>query len=98
MYTRDFAGEIKKIIKNFPDSEDKKYILDKIERNELLPKAVSKQNGVIPYQLHLVELNKILSNAERYLPFLKKKKMSMVQCPIKSGSYLHFVFLIMWDR
>lgn len=65
----DFAGEIKKIIKNFPDSEDKKYILDKIERNELLPKAVSKQNGVIPYQLHLVELNKILSNAERYLPF-----------------------------
>lgn len=69
----DFAGEIKKIIKNFPDSEDKKYILDKIERNELLPKAVSKQNGVIPYQLHLVELNKILSNAERYLPFLKKE-------------------------
>lgn len=69
----DFAGEIKKIIKNFPDSEDKKYILDKIERNELLPKAVSKQNGVIPYQIHLVELNKILSNAERYLPFLKKE-------------------------
>ena len=69
----DFAGEIKKIIKNFPDSEDKKYILDKIERNELLPKAVSKQNSVIPYQLHLVELNKILLNAERYLPFLKKE-------------------------
>ena len=36
-----------------------------------MPKAVSVENGAIPYQLHLQELKIILSKAEAYLPFLK---------------------------
>ena len=35
-----------------------------------LPRLRSTENGVIPYQLHRKELNKILENASSYLPFL----------------------------
>lgn len=69
----DFAKTVKSCLKNLPDSEDKKYIEKELEQGTFLPKAVSKENGVIPYQLHLQELKKILSSAEAYLPFLKEK-------------------------
>ncbi len=37
-----------------------------------LPKQITKENGTIPYQLHLEELKIILENAGAYLPFLKE--------------------------
>lgn len=56
-----------------PDSNDKDYISRELNMGTFLPKSVSKENGVIPYQLHLQELKIILSKAEAYLPFLKVK-------------------------
>lgn len=62
---------MKSCLKNIPDSPDKKNIENKLEEGTFLPKAVSVENGAIPYQLHLQELKIILSKAEAYLPFLK---------------------------
>lgn len=69
----DFAKTLKSCLKNLPDSKDTEYISRELEQGTFLPKSVTKENGVIPYQLHLQELKKILANAEKYLPFLKIK-------------------------
>ena len=69
----DFYAFTKKIIKNYPDSEEKKYILSEIEREQFLPKQLTASNGVIPNQVHAKELKVILGNAESYLQFLKEK-------------------------
>lgn len=67
----DFTKTLKPYLKDMPDSNDKDYINREISMGTFLPKSVSKENGVIPYQLHLQELKIILSKAEAYLPFLK---------------------------
>lgn len=49
-------------------------VLNEMERGEFLPKQVADTNGVIPYQLHLQELEAILEkNASRF-PFLQKQQ------------------------
>ncbi len=65
-----FYAYVKKMIKDYPDSEDKKYILEEIEKESFLPKQLTASNGVIPNQIHARELKAILKNAEAYLPFL----------------------------
>lgn len=57
-------------------SEEIAAILDELERGEFLPKQTSRDNGVIPCQLHEAELVKILRNASGYLPFLNEKDES----------------------
>lgn len=69
----DFYKNITSILKNLPESENKEYVLKEIGAGNFLPLAVSKINGVIPYQLHEQELKIILKKAEKYLPFLKAK-------------------------
>lgn len=72
----DFSKAILSIIKNVtPESDDKKIVGDVIEGLELrafLPKQKNTDNRVIPYQLYLFELIKIVDNAEKYLPFLSE--------------------------
>lgn len=67
----DFTKTLKSCLKDMPDSNDKDYISRELNMGTFLPKSVFKENGVIPYQLHLQELKIILSKAEAYLPFLK---------------------------
>ena len=67
----DFTKTLKSCLKDMPDNNDKDYISRELNMGTFLPKSVSKENGVIPYQLHLQELKIILSKAEAYLPFLK---------------------------
>ncbi|NLU43363.1 MAG: type II CRISPR RNA-guided endonuclease Cas9, partial [Acholeplasmataceae bacterium] len=52
------------------DDANLKIIRDKLALGIFLPKQVDKNNGIIPMQIHLVELEKILENASAYLPFL----------------------------
>ncbi|MGN0383630.1 MAG: type II CRISPR RNA-guided endonuclease Cas9 [Eubacterium sp.] len=67
----DFYTGVKKALKNFPqDDEDVKTILAKIENETFMPKQLTASNGVIPNQLHTAEMKAILTNAEKYLPFL----------------------------
>ena len=69
----EFFTALKSELKSLPASPEKERIENKIAQGTFLPKEVTKENGVIPYQLHLQELKLILRNAEKYLPFLKAK-------------------------
>ncbi|MCH5265517.1 MAG: type II CRISPR RNA-guided endonuclease Cas9 [Lachnospiraceae bacterium] len=48
-------------------------IKKELQEKTFLPKQTSKDNGVIPYQLHLVELEKILDTMEKDYPFILEK-------------------------
>ncbi len=68
----DFYKALKKLLNKMPSElPEVKDILLEIENGTFLPLQVSKDNGVIPYQVNKIELEKILQNAEEYLPFLK---------------------------
>lgn len=69
----EFYKALKKLLNQMPaDQPEVKDILLEIENGTFMPLQVSKDNGVIPYQVNKMELEKILQNAEEYLPFLKE--------------------------
>lgn len=68
----DFYKYTKKVVEGLPDSKDKEYILSEIELQTLLPLQRIKDNGVIPYQLHLDELKTILDTCKSKFPFLNE--------------------------
>ena len=71
-----FCNYIEKCFKDVKADDDIlnriKYEVSK-ERLSFMPKQVDKKNSVIPYQLHLAELEKILNNASEYYDFLNEK-------------------------
>ena len=59
------------------DNKDQNLIDDlksKAVNGLLFPKQVTSDNGVIPYQIHKVELEKILDNMKGYFPFLLEEE------------------------
>lgn len=73
----DFYKYVKKTLKDFPqDDKEVEIILAKIENETFMPKQLTASNGVIPNQLHAFEMKTILTNAEKYLPFLTDKDES----------------------
>ena len=54
------------------DKEISDYIINSISEGTLLELQKSISNSVVPMQLHLYELKKILDNASSYLPFLNE--------------------------
>ncbi len=73
----ELLKELNSIFEKYPDSKsDKKYteISQKLEDGTLLQKQKTRDNGAIPYQLHLEEMLQIISKQERYYPFLNKNK------------------------
>lgn len=71
--SKTFFDKIKKNVLLMPDCQEKEYVLNEIDKESFLPKQLTSSNGVIPYQVHLIELKAILANAETYLEFLKIK-------------------------
>ncbi len=69
----DFYKEITKWIPEDSDVANVDYIYREMEKGEFLPKQSTGDNSVIPFQFHLHELQIILKNAARYLPFLDEK-------------------------
>ena len=67
---QDFCDYLKKVL---PQSDNAEYsdMFEKIKLGTFMPKQTTSDNSVIPMQLQLAELKKILENAEAYLPFLK---------------------------
>lgn len=73
----DFFKAVKKLLERMPeDDETVQYLKNETEKETLLPKQLTFENGVIPNQVHLIELKEILLNAESYLPFLNTKDES----------------------
>lgn len=68
---KNFFKNLKTLLEKNP-SDEAKAILQEIDEGQFLPKAVSKDNSIIPYQLQEQELRAILNRAEAYLPFLKE--------------------------
>lgn len=66
----DFLKTVKKIIGKLEDSEEVQYIKREIESNTFLPLQASKDNVVIPHQIHETELKKILEGAKDHYDFL----------------------------
>ena len=73
----DFYKSLKAILEFIePEAKDVELGLklnEGVELQNLLPLQRSKDNGVVPKQIHEVELIKIINNASQYLPFLKEK-------------------------
>lgn len=55
------------------ESVEAENIFAELDNETFLPLQVSKDNGVIPYQVNEIEVRKILENANAYLPFLKER-------------------------
>ena len=72
----DFYKETKKLLgKIIPADEDKEkydFLLSEVEQKTLLPLQKSKNNSIIPKQVHEAELMAILANASTYLGFLSE--------------------------
>lgn len=78
-YSREeFYDYVKKTLKSLENvSPEDEIIINgitkRIENNTYMPKQVNSDNRLIPQQLYYAELVKILQNAEKVFPFLKKK-------------------------
>ena len=67
-------AEYKKIMQEITSIDaagtEEERLLFRIANGFAFPKQTTKDNGIIPIQVHLAELKCILDNAEGYLPFL----------------------------
>ena len=69
----DFYGYLKKnILGKISDVTKASCMQKEMEMGTFLPKQTVKDNSVIPYQIHLYELNAILKNLEDKVPLLKE--------------------------
>ena len=66
-----FYKYIKNLLSKFDGAD---YFLDKIEREVFLRKQRTFDNGSIPHQIHLQEMNAILRRQGEHYPFLKDNK------------------------
>lgn len=65
------------------DTEDEElfnHILHKLNENKFLEKLKSSENSTVPYQVHEIELKKILNNQGKYYSFLNEKSDGMAIC------------------
>ena len=62
------------------DEELFNHILHKLDENKFLEKLKSSENSTVPYQVHEIELKKILDNQRKYHSFLNEKSDGMTIC------------------
>ncbi|MEG0093741.1 MAG: type II CRISPR RNA-guided endonuclease Cas9 [Erysipelotrichaceae bacterium] len=60
-------------------TDEYQTITNDIEMDNYLPKQNSKDNGTIPYQMHEIELIKILENQGKFYPQLKENKDKIIK-------------------
>lgn len=69
---KEFEDYLKKnVIAPITDENKTKYLREEIEKGTFLPKQMIKDNSVIPYQIHLYELDKILDNLKDKIPLIE---------------------------
>ena len=66
-----FYKYIKNLLSKFEGAD---YFLDKIEREDFLRKQRTFDNGSIPHQIHLQEMNAILRRQGEHYPFLNENR------------------------
>lgn len=68
-----FCEFLRKQLSKEPTEEKYQQMYNEIASGSFMPKAVTKDNSVIPMQVNREELKAILVNAQNYLPFLSEK-------------------------
>ncbi|MBQ2777648.1 MAG: type II CRISPR RNA-guided endonuclease Cas9, partial [Peptococcaceae bacterium] len=61
------------VLKKISDQTRTAYLAQELERGTFLPKQVTKENSVIPYQVHLYELKQIINNLKDRIPLLAEQ-------------------------
>lgn len=74
----DFYKAIKKDFNDI-DFEEKEKLFNDIDNENFLIRQNSRDNGAIPYQLHMYELNKILENQSKYYSNINENKEKIMQ-------------------
>lgn len=74
----DLYKGLKPFLKVALPNELAQEALLKIDKKEYLLKQRTNNNGVIPFQLNLIELEKILDNQSQYYPFLKENRDKII--------------------
>ena len=69
----------KEVLAHMKDTSEYEYFIQEIDQGTFMPKQVTKDNGVIPYQIHMYELKRILHNLEEKLAVIKKNKEKILQ-------------------
>lgn len=72
----DFKKFLVKELAKLEESSVKSEIIKDLELEQFLPLQRTKDNSVVPYQIHKEELVKILDNAAKYHSFLEEKDES----------------------
>lgn len=72
-FNKYIAGLFKDIKPCEEDEEDMEDMRGRLELGVFMPKQVSIENRVIPYQIYYVEMRRLLDTAAAYLPFLREK-------------------------
>lgn len=67
---KDFYEYLKKTV--LSKVEDADYLKNEIEKGTFLPKQVTSDNGVLPYQVHLYELNQMINNLQERILVLRE--------------------------
>ena len=72
----DFLKEVRKLLADIGAQEDERYaaVERAIEAGTFLRRLKTSDNGSIPYQLHLEELEAIIERQARHYPFLAQEK------------------------
>ncbi len=86
----DFYKQVKA---NLDDSAASDQIRQEIELDEFMPKQRTNHNGFIPYQLHQIELDRIIANQSKYYPFLAEVnpvEAHRKQAPYKLDELIRF--------
>ncbi|MBR5318112.1 MAG: type II CRISPR RNA-guided endonuclease Cas9 [Peptococcaceae bacterium] len=72
---KEFYDFLKKnVLQKISDKTRTAYLEMELEKGTFLPKQVTKDNSVIPHQLHLYELDKMISNLKDRVPLLAQEE------------------------
>lgn len=71
----DFYAFLKKnVVGRLEGVADIEYLKSEIDQETFMPKQLTKDNGVIPYQVHLYELNQIINNMREKISVIKENE------------------------
>lgn len=68
---------VQSLLSDMPDSEEKRYCIEEIGKEDFLPLINSVTNAYIPYQFNEKELNEILDKQGKYYPELLNDKQKI---------------------
>lgn len=76
--TKELYTSLKKFLKVALPTNLAKEAEEKISKGTYLVKPRNSENGVVPYQLNKIEMEKIIDNQSQYYPFLKENKEKLL--------------------